>query len=222
MASNHGKVGVVLAGSGYLDGSEIREAVLTLLALERVGIDYECLAPDVEQTDVVDHLTGQPQEGERRNVLRESARIARGAIRSTAGVDPGELSGLVIPGGFGAAKNLSDFALVGTSCEVEPSVAQLIGAVHAAGKPIGFVCIAPAIAARLIPGARLTIGSDPGVASALEQMGAKHVECFSDDFVTDEEQRVLSTPAYMCDASIPQIAEGIEKMVVRLGEMLAS
>lgn len=221
MASNQGKVGVVLAGSGYLDGSEIREAVLTLLALEKVGIDYECLAPDVEQADVVDHLTGQPQGGERRNVLREAARIARGAIRSTAVADPAELAGLVIPGGYGAAKNLCDFASAGTGCEVEPSVARLVEAVHAAGKPVGFVCIAPAIAARLIPGAHLTIGTDPGTAAAMEQMGAKHVECFSDDFVADEEQRVLSTPAYMCDASIPQIAEGIEKMVVRLGEMLA-
>ena len=198
------KVGVILAGCGHRDGAEIREAVFTLLALEKAGIDYECLAPDVEQRDVVDHLTGEAVKGEHRNVLREAARIARGKVRATS-----------------AAKNLCDFAVTGPDCTVEPSVAKLIRDAHAQGKPIGFVCIAPTLAARLIPGARLTIGKDPATAEAVEKMGARHVECFSDSFVADEEQRVLSTPAYMCDASLPQIATGIEGMVRRLGEMIA-
>lgn len=214
-----GKVGVILSGCGYLDGAEIREAVLTLLALERAGIDYECLAPDVDQAGVVDHVTGEAVP-ETRNVLRESARIARGAIRPTAAVQATEFAGLVLPGGYGAAKNLSTFAGEGADCRVEASVERLVREVHDAGKPIGFVCIAPAIAARLIPGAQLTIGSDPGTAAVLEQMGAKHVECAASGFVADDEQRVLSTPAYMCDAPIPDIAEGIEQMVRRLGEML--
>jgi len=214
------KVGVILAGCGHRDGAEIREAVLTLLALEKAGIDYDCLAPDVEQRDVVDHLTGEPAKGERRNVLHEAARIARWAVRPTASVAASELGGLVIPGGYGAAKNLCDFAIKGPDCTVEPSVARLIRDTHAQGKPIGFICIAPALAARLIPGVRLTIGSDPTTAEALEKMGARHVECFSDSFVADDEKKVLSTPAYMCDATLPQIASGIEAMVRRLGEMI--
>ncbi len=216
------KVGVILSGCGYLDGSEIRESVLTLLALEKAGIDYECLAPDVEQRDVVDHIDASVVPLVTRNTMEEAARIARGAIRATGDADASEFDGLVIPGGYGAAKNLCDFAVAGADCEVEKSVARLVNDTHAQGKPIGFICIAPAIAARLIPGAKLTIGNDPATAEAIEKMGAQHVECFSDSFVTDEDQRVLSTPAYMCDASIPQIAQGIEEMVRRLGEMAAA
>lgn len=216
------KVGVILSGSGYLDGAEIREAVLTLLAVEKAGLEYECLAPDVDQMDVVDHMTGAAVEGERRNVMREAARIARGAIRETGSANASEFDGFLLPGGYGAAKNLCNFAVAGSACEVEPSVARLIDDAHSNGKPIGFICIAPAIAARLIPGARITIGNDAGTAAALEEMGAKHVECFSDSFVVDEEQRVLSTPAYMCNASIPQIAQGIEDMVRRLAQMVGA
>ncbi len=214
------KVGVILAGCGHRDGAEIREAVFTLLALEKAGLEYECFAPDVDQRDVVDHLTGEEMKGQRRNVLHEAARIAGGKVRATSGAKASELDGLVIPGGYGAAKNLCDFAIAGPDCTVEPSVAKLIRETHAQGKPIGFVCIAPTLAARLIPGARLTIGKDPATAEAIEKMGARHVECFSDSFVADDEQRVLSTPAYMCDASLPQIAAGIEGMVRRLGEMI--
>ncbi|CAG0962278.1 Glyoxalase ElbB [Myxococcaceae bacterium] len=213
------KVGVILSGCGHRDGAEIREAVLTLLALEKAGLDYECFAPDVEQRDVVDHLTGEASPAEKRNVLREAARIARGKVRPTSEARAAALAGLVVPGGYGAAKNLCDFAVAGPDCTVEPSVAKLIRDVHAAGKPIGFICIAPALAARLIPGAKLTIGRDAGTAEAIEKMGAKHVECFSDSFVSDDAQKVLSTPAYMCDATLPQIAAGIEAMVRRLGEM---
>lgn len=214
------KVGVILSGCGHLDGAEIREAVLTLLALEKAGIEYECLAPDVEQRDVVDHLTGAAVTGAGRNVLHESARIARGQVRATSAAQASELAGLVLPGGYGAAKNLSDFAISGSDCTVEPSVARLVREVHAQGKPIGFVCIAPTIAARLIPGARLTIGRDPATAEAVTKMGAQHVACSSDSFVADEAQKVLSTPAYMCEASLPQIAAGIEGMVRALGAML--
>lgn len=214
------KVGVILAGCGHRDGAEIREAVFTLLALEKAGLDYECFAPDIDQRDVVDHLTGEPVKGEHRNVLREAARIARGQVRATDAAKASDLDGLVIPGGYGAAKNLCDFAVAGPDCTVEPSVATLIRETHAQGKPIGFVCIAPTLAARLIPGARLTIGKDAATAEAIEKMGAQHVECFSDSFVADDDQRVLSTPAYMCNASLPQIASGIEGMVRRLGEMI--
>jgi enhancing lycopene biosynthesis protein 2 len=214
------KVGVILSGCGHQDGAEIREAVLTLLALEKAGVAYECLAPDIEQRDVVDHLTGNSVAGERRNVRRESARIARGKVRATDAAKAEEFGGLVIPGGYGAAKNLSDFAVNGTDCTVEPSIARLVRDAHAQGKPIGFVCIAPTIAARLIPGAHLTIGNDPGTAEAVTKMGARHVECASDSFVADDAQKIFSTPAYMCDATLPQIAAGIEGMVRALAKML--
>lgn len=214
-------VGVVLSGCGYLDGSEIHEAVLTLLALQKAGLTYQCIAPDIDQMHVVNHIAGEPREGETRNVLTEAARIARGDIKATTAVSAGDLAGLVFPGGYGAAKNLSNFAVAGTSSEVDPSVAQLVKDVHSQGKPIGFICISPAIAARLLPGVKLTIGNDPGTASALEEMGAKHVECPANDFVEDSEQKVLSTPAYMCDASLPDIASGIEKLIRRMSELVA-
>ncbi|RIK11345.1 MAG: isoprenoid biosynthesis protein ElbB [Acidobacteria bacterium] len=213
------QVGVVLSGCGFLDGSEIHEAVLTLLALQKSGASYQCLAPDIDQMHVVDHVAGEPAAGETRNVLKEAARIARGDIKALGDVSAKDFDALVFPGGYGAAKNLSNFATEGTSSEVEPSVAQFVQEVHSAGKPIGFICISPAIAARLLPGVKLTIGSDPGTAAALEEMGAEHIECPANDFVEDSEQRVLSTPAYMCDAPLPEIAEGIEKLVKRLSAL---
>ena len=157
------KVGVVLSGCGVYDGAEIHESVLTLLALDRAGAEAVCLAPDVAQRHVVNHLTGQPAEGETRNVLVEAARIARGKVRSLAGFDAGTLDALVLPGGFGAAKNLCDFAFRGADCEVHPEVARVVRAVHAAGKPVGAVCIAPVILARLLgaESPQLTIGPTP-------------------------------------------------------------
>src|SRR5512140_2970369 len=156
------RVGVLLAGCGVYDGAEIHEAVLTLLALDRAGAEAVCLAPDVPQKNVVNHLTGQVAEGETRNVLVESARVARGGIRTLAGFDPSTLDALVLPGGFGAAKNLCDFAFAGADCTVHPEVARVIQAVHAAGRPIGAVCIAPVILARLLgtEKPRVTIGTD--------------------------------------------------------------
>lgn len=213
------QVGVVLSGCGFLDGSEIHEAVLTLLALQKAGTGYQCIAPDIDQMHVIDHAAGEPVAGETRNVLTEAARIARGDIRALGDVSADDFDALVFPGGYGAAKNLSNFAVEGTSSEVDPSVAQLVQETHAQGKPIGFICISPAIAARLLPGAKLTIGSDPGTASALEEMGAEHIECPANEFVEDLEQKVLSTPAYMCDAPLPEIAEGIEKLVNRLSAL---
>lgn len=215
------KVGVVLSGCGFLDGSEIHEAVLTLLALQKANTEYQCIAPDIDQMHVVDHVAGEPAAGETRNVLTEAARIARGDIKALGDVSADDFDALVFPGGYGAAKNLSNFAVAGTSSDVDPSVAQLVQDMHSGGKPIGFICISPAIAARLLPGVKLTIGSDPGTAAALEEMGAEHIECAANDFVEDPEQKVLSTPAYMCDAPLPEIAAGIEKLVSRLTALAA-
>lgn len=214
------RIGVVLSGCGFLDGSEIHESVLTILALQKAGLQYQCLAPDIEQMHVVNHREGVPVEGESRNVLTEAARIARGEIKATESVTADEFDGLIFPGGYGAAKNLSNFAVTGGDCTVDSSVTRLVKDLHAQGKPIGFICIAPAIAARLLPGVKVTIGSDQGTAATLEQMGAKHIECPASDFVEDEEQKILSTPAYMCDAPLPDIAAGIEKLVRRMADLI--
>jgi len=207
------RVAVVLSGCGYLDGAEIHESVVTLLALDRAGAEVQCLAPDKPQRDVVDHRTGQAVKGESRNVLAESARIARGAIRDVAEARAAEFDAVIVPGGFGAAKNLCSFATLGPDCAVDPGVERLLRDAHAAGKPIGLICIAPAIAARLFPGVELTIGSDPGTAGALEKMGAHHKACAVEAFVCDERARVVSCPAYMLGPGIKDVAAGIEKLV---------
>lgn len=206
------KVGVLLAGCGYLDGAEVHEAVLTLLALDESGAEVTCMAPNIPQRKVINHLTGE-ETSETRNVLVEAARIARGAIKDVAAVQADELDALVIPGGFGAALNLSDFALAGANLTINPDVAALITAVHAAGKPIGAICIAPALIAKLIPGVRLTIGTDQGTANALEQMGAQHTASDVNGVVVDEEKKVISTPAYMLGPWVKDVATGINACI---------
>ncbi|MHB8798810.1 MAG: isoprenoid biosynthesis glyoxalase ElbB [Thermoanaerobaculia bacterium] len=216
------KVGVVLSGCGVYDGAEVHESVLTLLALDRAGAEAVCLAPDVPQKHVVNHLTGQPAEGENRNVLVEAARIARGKVRSLSGFDPVSLDALVLPGGFGAAKNLCDFAFRGAECDVNPEVARVVRAVHAAGRPIGAVCIAPVILAKLLGAEKpkLTIGTDPGTAAAIGTMGGEHVACGGGKAVVDEERRLVTTPAYMLDSPISEVSAGIEKLVAELLRMV--
>ncbi len=210
------KVGVLLSGCGVFDGAEIHESVLTLLALDRAGAQVVCMAPDVDQMHVVDHLSGQPTE-ETRNVLRESARIARGEIRDLAGVGADEIDALILPGGFGAAKNLCDFATAGSKAAVHAEVKRLLSEMLAAAKPIGVACIAPAVLAAVLrdtghKGA-LTIGTDADTAKALEDMGAKHLSCPVDEMRVDEENRIVSTPAYMLAGNISEAAAGIDKLV---------
>ena len=215
------KVGVVLSGCGVYDGAEIHESVLTLLSLDRAGAEAVCLAPDVAQRHVVNHLTGQPAEGESRNVLVEAARIARGKVSDLAGLDPASLDALVLPGGFGAAKNLCDFAVKGAECEVDPGVAALVRSVHAQGKPVAAVCIAPALLARVLgdEGPRLTIGTDAATAGALEKLGAHHVVCPVTEAVVDRERKLVTSPAYMIAGRISESADGIEKTVTELLKM---
>ncbi len=215
------KVGVILSGCGVYDGSEIHEAVITMLALDRAGAEMVLCAPDIPQMHVVNHLTGEVAEGETRNVLVESARIARGDIRDIAEVTADELDALIIPGGFGAAKNLSDFAVAGPDCSVHPEVARLVREVHAQGKPVAAVCIAPAILARVLgeEAPELTIGTDADTAGALERMGAHHLACPVTEFVVDRERKLVTTPAYMLAQRISEAAEGIEKTVRALLEM---
>lgn len=210
------KVGVVLSGSGVYDGSEIHEAVITLLAIAREGAEAVCFAPDKTQTDVINHLTGDPMI-ESRNVLIEAARIARGSIQPLAQASANDLDALVVPGGFGAAKNLSSFASLGGECAVDAGLKRLALEMHQAGKPLGFICIAPAMLPKIFDfPLRLTIGTDIDTAEVLEDMGAEHVPCPVDDIVVDEENKVVTTPAYMLAQNIAEAASGIEKLVARV------
>ena len=212
------KVGVVLSGCGFLDGAEIHEATLTLLALDRAGAEIVCIAPNTDQMHVVDHGAGAPVEGAVRNTLTESARIARGEISDIASVKGSDFDAVVFPGGYGAAKNLSTFAIDGPACSVNAEVDRLIREIFEAKKPLGFICIAPAVGAKVLgeAGVKLTIGNDPGTAQAIEALGAKHVDCAVDDIVFDEEHKVVSTPAYMLGPSIAHVAKGIDKLVEKV------
>lgn len=212
------KVGVILSGCGVFDGSEIHEAVITLLALDRAGAEAVCMAPDEEQMHVVNHLKGEVSGGETRNVLVESARIARGKVRDIREVKAADIDALILPGGFGAAKNLCDFAVKGEGCSVQPEVARLVREVHGEGKPIGAVCISPVLLARIFGedediAPELTIGNDPETGGKIEKMGAKHTECPVAEFIVDRENRIVTTPAYMLAGRISEAAEGIEKLV---------
>jgi len=208
------RVGVVLAGCGVYDGSEIHESVLTLLALDRAGAEAVCVAPNIDQHHVINHLTGEAT-GERRNVLVEAARIARGKVRDLATVTAADLDAIILPGGFGAAKNLSDFASKGAGCSVYPAVADLVRAVHAAKKPVGAICIAPVVIAKILGSLhpRMTIGTDAETAGAVEAMGARHEACDVHHTVVDRDLRIVTTPAYMLAQSIAESASGIDALV---------
>lgn len=211
------RVAVVLAGCGVYDGAEINEAVLALLALEQQGAQYQCFAPDIEQMHVVNHLTGEVMEGERRNVLVEAARIARGNIRSLAEARVEEFDALLVPGGFGAAKNLSDFAVKGAAMTVQPEFLAFARAMHQAGKPIGLICIAPTMAAAICgEGVECTIGSDETVAGAIAEMGGRHVTCPVEEAVVDRARRLVTTPAYMLAGRVSEAAAGISACVREL------
>lgn len=215
------RVGVILSGSGVQDGSEIHEAVLTLLALDEAGAEAVCLAPDKPQTRVVNHATGAETK-ETRNVLVEAARIARGKIADVAKARAEDLDAVILPGGFGAALNLCDFAKRGDKATVDPAVRRLLEEVHAAGKPIGAICIAPAVLAGVFgkKAPRLTIGTDADTANTLEKMGAEHVPCPVDEVVIDEENRLVTSPAYMLARSIKELRRGISRAVQEVLRMV--
>lgn len=220
MATKTKTVGVVLAGCGYLDGAEVQEATLTLLALDRRGVKVVPMAPDVAQMHVVDHATNQPVEGARR-VIAEASRITRGGVRDLATVKASEVDALVFPGGYGVAKNLCSWAVDGRKMRVDAQVERLIREVHAAHKPLGFICIAPVIAAKVLGGGvRLTVGdaADPA-AKDIEAFGAKHVAHRVEDIEVDETFKVVSTPAYMLGPSIAPVSQGIDRLVGALLEL---
>lgn len=207
-------VAVILSGCGFRDGAEIHEAVLTLLALDRMGVKARCVAPDIEQAKVVNHLTGKESK-ESRNVLVESARICRGEVTDIAKVKAADVDALILPGGYGAALNLSDFATKGAKAKVHPEVSRLVRETHKAGKPICAICIAPGVIAAVLGKEKptLTIGNDEGTAEALQACGAKHENCGVREFVVDKKNKIVTTPAWMLGPSIAHVAEGIERAV---------
>jgi enhancing lycopene biosynthesis protein 2 len=215
------RIGVLLAGCGVMDGSEIHEATLTLYFLDKQGAEIICLAPNKDQYDVVNHVSGTAT-GEKRNVLHEAARIARGKIVDIMTMKADDLDAIIIPGGFGAAKNLCTFAFDGTECGVDEEVSRLLKEIHEQKKPIGALCIAPALIARLF-GAELspeiTIGSDAGTAAALEKMGARHTIARTDEIVVDGKNKIVTTPCYMTAQSIKEVGAGAEKLVSKILEM---
>jgi enhancing lycopene biosynthesis protein 2 len=219
------RVAVVLSGCGFLDGAEIHEAVCTLLALDQYGADVLCCAPDIPQADVINHVAQAPLVGESRNVLVESARIARGQIRDLAEVSADEIDAVIFPGGFGAAKNLCTFASEGAECQVNPEVTRLVHQMVNAKKPIGAICIAPAMIARVLARAgvkaTLTIGKDKDTAAAVEAAGAQHRPCAADDIVVDEPNKLVTTPAYMLAGGPAEVFAGVSKLVNRVLEFCA-
>lgn len=208
------RVAVVLSGCGVYDGSEIYESVLTLLRLDQNGARVQCFAPNIEQLHVVNHANGAVAEGESRNVMVEAARLARGNIKDLAEADAGDFDAVILPGGFGAAKNLSDFALKGAGLSVNPDLLKFVQAMRSAGKPVGLMCIAPAMTGILFgDGAICTIGNDKGTAEAIEATGAVHRDCAVDDVCVDQTNKLVTTPAYMLAGSISEAASGINKLV---------
>ncbi|MBR9857815.1 MAG: isoprenoid biosynthesis glyoxalase ElbB [Oceanisphaera sp.] len=213
------KVAVILSGCGVYDGAEIHEAVLCLLHLSRQGASYQCFAPDKPQHHVVNHLSGEEEPGGR-NVLEESARIARGDIKPLSELNANDFDALLLPGGFGAAKNLCDFADKGADAQLDPQVLRVCKDFAAARKPAGYCCISPVMIPRVYPaGVKGTIGTEAAVADAFTAMGGEHIGCAVTDVVEDSHYRVISTPAYMLAKSITEADTGIGKLVKRLLEM---
>ena len=206
------KFAVVLSGNGVFDGAEIHEATLSMYAIKKQGADYDVFAPDMDQHHVINHITGEEMD-EKRNVLIEAARIARGKVKPLDEFDPAGYDALLFPGGFGAAKNLSTFAFDGPDCKIRPDVEKAIKGMHSAGKPIAALCIAPVLLAKVLGNVQLTIGQDEGTAEAVGKMGASHQNTDHGQVVIDEENLLFTTPCYMLDADITQIGDGAENVV---------
>ena len=213
------KFAVILSGSGVYDGAEIHEAVLAMLAINQQGGTYEVFAPNIDQHHVVNHLTGEEMP-ETRNVLVESARIARGNIKDLKDFVAEDFDALLLPGGFGVAKNLCNFAIKGSECDVNPEVEKAIKAMHGSGKPIGALCISPVIISKVLDGAEVTIGQDQQTIEGIKQMGGTHIVATHEEVVEDVKNNIFTTPCYMLDASIEQIYIGATKVVSLMLEKL--
>jgi len=212
------KIAVVLSGNGFYDGAEIQETTLTMLAIARQGAEYQCFAPDINQAHVINHLTGE-EMSEIRNVLVEAARITRGEIKPLSEYKASDYDALVFPGGFGAAKNLCTFAFDGTDFNVIPEVENAIRETVSAEKPIGALCISPVIFAKILGDVKVTIGQDEGTLQAIEEMGGFHEKTNHGEIIVDEKYKLITTPCYMLDSTIDQIATGAENAVKKVLEL---
>lgn len=209
------KIAVILSGCGVFDGSEIHEAVLTMLAIDKAGAKYQCFAPNIKQNHVINHVDGTKMN-EERNVLIESARIARGDIKSVSELDVSNYDALIFPGGFGAAKNLCDFAINGDDCVINSEIEELILDFSLAKKPIGALCISPVLLARVIEGAVVTIGNDLGIAESIEKMGGKHKSKNKCEIFHDEGNNIVTSACYMLESSISDVAVGASMVVDKI------
>ncbi len=213
------KAAVILSGSGVYDGAEIQESVITLLALDRAGVNVEIFAPNIDQYHVINHINGK-EMNEKRNVLVEAARIARGEIKDIKDVDVKNFDMIVFPGGFGVAKNFCDLALKGKDCVVEPVIEEFVIQALSEKIPLGFICIAPALLAKIASkiGLKLevTIGSDVETAQIIESFGSTHIQCPVNDIAIDKKNKIITVPAYMEGEGIAEVAEGIEKLIFKL------
>lgn len=214
------RVAVILSGCGYLDGAEVQEAVLSLYFLDRSGAKVRCFAPEREQMHVVDHATGEAVSGQSRSVRQESARIARGEVEDLARLNIEEFDALVIPGGYGVAKNLSTFATQGPKGEVHPEMQRVVSTAVKAKLPTAAICIAPAVVAMVLAkekqSATLTIGQDPETAQAMESLGVSHQVCQPGEIVVDAQAKIVSTPAYMLDSGPKDVGAGIEAAIAQV------
>ncbi len=212
------KIAVVLAGNGVFDGSEIHEATLTLYSIVKNGATYELFAPNIDQHHVINHLTGDEMK-EKRNVLIEAARIGRGKIHDLANFKADDFDAIIFPGGFGVAKNLCTFAFDGSNCKVNLDVEKAIRSMNERKKPIGALCIAPVLIAKILGDIEVTIGQDKDTAKAIKDMGAKHKETTHGELIVDENNKIVTTPCYMLDANIGQIGDGANNIVKKILEM---
>jgi len=212
------KIAVILSGCGNKDGAEIHESVMTLWAIHKHGAEYQCFAPDIEQHHVLNFITNQEMP-EKRNVLVESARIARGNIKDLKTFKAEDYDGLIMPGGLGAAKNLSTFAFEGPDCTVNEDVVKAVKKTASLKKPIGALCIAPAIIAKILGGVIVTIGQDPETAAAITRMGASHQQTTHGEIIVDRQHKVVTTPCYMLNARVDQIGDGADNLVTAVLEM---
>lgn len=206
------KFAVILCGCGSMDGSEIHESVMTMLAIDRHECSYTLFAPDGNQAQVINHYTKEIME-ENRNMLVESARIARGDIHPLTEYNAEDFDALILPGGFGAAKNLFTYAFDGIKAKVDPEVERVIRSTFKLKKPIGALCIAPVLLAKVLKNITVTVGSDPDTVSDVEKMGAHHINTQQTEVIADKQNMIFSTPCYMLPATIADIADSAENLI---------
>lgn len=209
------KIAIVLSGSGVYDGAEIHEATMTMLAVSKAGLEYQCFAPDIDQMHVVNHFTGEEMK-ESRNVLVESARIARGNVKSLDQLEMKQFHALIFPGGFGVAKNLCSYATDGVEFTVDSEVERVVRDAHSLKKPIGALCISPVLIAKILSDVNVTVGEDPETVKVIGQIGARHTNATHGEVIVDNLNKVYSTPCYMLDANISQIYDGATALVQRI------